>query len=131
MLLAAMGADEGALTLRQAAAQVQDAIDFGTLAAQQAPAGHSIFAALEAAREAKGWIDDKIPWFASDSPPLPEVSAKVTEVVAGIYDAAANLRIPGDVPTKYDTPTSLPWPWIGGGLAALAGTFLLFRRRRR
>jgi hypothetical protein len=132
MLLATMGADAGGLTLRQAGTQVQDAIDFGTIAAQQAPAGHAIFAALDAAREAKAWIEDKIPWFSADGgPALPTVTAKVDEAVAGVYDAAATLRTPADVPTQFQLPTALPWAWIGAGLAGLAGTWLMFRSRRR
>jgi hypothetical protein len=130
MLLARMGADAGALTLRQAAAQVQDAIDFGSIAAQQAPAGHAIFAALEDAKEAKDWIDGQIPWFQDDGPALPTVSAKVNDIVSEVYDAAATLRTPSDVPTTYQAPAPAPpWPWIAAGLAALAGTYYLFRAR--
>ncbi|HZE50660.1 MAG TPA: hypothetical protein VE074_13915 [Jatrophihabitantaceae bacterium] len=131
MLLAALGADGEALTLRQAGDQVQMAIDFGTIAAQQAPAGHPIYAALDDAREAKAWIEDKIPWFSADGPALPTVSARVDQAVAAVYDAAATLRTPSDVPTTYAAPSSPPWAWIGAGLAALAGTFVLFRERRQ
>jgi hypothetical protein len=129
MLLGALGSEAQALTLRQAADQVQMAIDFGTIAAQQAPAGHPIFVALEDAEEAKQWIADKIPWFSSDGPALPTVSAKVDQVVGAVYDAAATLRTPDTTPTSYTAPSSPPWAWIGAGLAAAAGTYLLFRRQ--
>jgi hypothetical protein len=128
MLLGALGSEVQALTLRQAADQVQMAIDFGTIAAQQAPAGHPIFLALEDAQEAKEWIDDKIPWFSADGPALPTVSAKVDQVVGAVYDAAATLRTPDSAPTMFTAPTPPPWSWIGAGLAAAVGAYLLYRR---
>lgn len=129
MLLGALGAEAPALTLRQAATQVEMAIDFGTIAAQQAPAGHPIFLALEEAQETKEWISEKIPWFSADGPALPTVTAKVDQVIGAVYDAAATLRTPADVPTSYTAPSTPIWAWVGAGLAAVGGTYLLFRRQ--
>jgi hypothetical protein len=119
----------GALTLQQAAAQVQDALDFGTLAAQQAPAGHPIYDAIDNARDALDWINEQIPMFKDDGPALPNVTNTVNQVVSGIYDAAATLRTSSDVPTTFQQPNSPPWAWIAAGLATIAGSYYFFRRR--
>jgi hypothetical protein len=119
------------MTLRAAAARVQDAIDYAELAAQAAPPGHAIFAALDDAREAKDWINDQIPWFAGDGPALPTVSAKVADIVSAVYDAAATLRTYADVPTAYDTNPPFPiWPLLAAGAAALAGFYWFVHRPR-
>lgn len=125
------------LTLREAAAQVADAIEFGALAAQQAPAGHAIFAALDGAREAAAWIDGQIPfWSSGDSPALPNVSARVSDVVAAVYDAAAGLRndpAAALAPAVFAPPTvAVPWPALAGfGLAAIGAVYLWRRKGRR
>lgn len=126
-----LGAASEPMTLRAAAAKVQDAIDYAELAAQAAPAGHAIFQALEDAREAKEWIDDQIPWFAGDGPALPTVSATVSRVVDAVYDAAATLRTYADVPTAYDTHPPFPiWPLLAAGAAAIAGFYWFVHRPR-
>lgn len=120
-----------ALTLKQAAAQVQDAIDFGTIAAQQAPAGHAIFAALDNARDALDWINEQIPMFQDDGPALPRVTNTVNQVVSGLYDAAATLRTSSDVATTFQAPSSAPWwAWAAAAFATIGGSWYLFRRRR-
>lgn len=132
MLLQGLGDSTagGALTLKQAAAEVQDAIDFGTIAAQQAPAGHPIYDALDNARDALDWINEQIPMFKDDGPALPRVTDTVNQVVSGIYDAAATLRTSSDVPTSFQQPSSAPtWAWVAAGLTAIAGSYYLFRRR--
>lgn len=132
MLLRGLGdASSGAMTLKQAAAQVQDAIDFGTIAAQQAPAGHPIFAAIADAQEALGWINDQIPMFSDDGPALPTVSARLDQVVSAIYDAAATLRTSSDVPTSFTPAPSTAWAWALGGIAGLAGIWFVFGSGRR
>jgi hypothetical protein len=117
------------MTLAQAAAQVQSAIDFGTIAAQQAATGDPIFAALSDAQEALTWINAQIPMFQDDGPALPNVSAKVNQVVGAVYDAAANLRTSSDVPTLFTPAPSTTWAWALGGIAALAGVWFMFRPR--
>jgi hypothetical protein len=120
----------GALNLKQAAAKVQDAIDFGSIAAQQAPAGHPIYDALDNARDALSWINGQIPMFSDDGPALPRVTDTVNQAVSGIYDAAATLRTSSDVPTTFSAPSSVPlWAWIGAGVATIGGAYYLFRRR--
>jgi hypothetical protein len=132
-MILGMGAIE-ALTLRQAADRVASAIAFGELAAQHAPEGHPIHAALDDGREAKSWIEDKIPWFENgDSPALPTVSARMQTAIDAIYDAAASIRTSGELPmTVYQKPTtSIPWAWVAAGGVGLVGVFFLFRKRGR
>lgn len=127
-----MGAVE-ALTLRQAAERVSEAIAFGEIAAQNAPVGHAIHAALEDGREAKAWIEDKIPWFENDSPALPTVSARMQAAVSAIYDAAASIRTEGELPmTVYSKAgPSIPWGLVAAGGLGLVGVFVLFRKGAR
>lgn len=129
----------GALTIGQAKAALEDAISFGELAEQHAPAGHAIFAAVD---DAKGELDDinaLVPWWSSgsDSTPLPRTSDAVNAATQAIYDAAADLKVDPDqpLPPTIFPPavTAAPWGWIAGGAAAVAGLVYYFRfyRRRR
>lgn len=129
-----LGADgDGALTMAQAGAKVDDAIYLGELAAQHAPSGHPIFAAIADAKEAKDWIDEQIPFFSGGgSPALPTVTAKVDGIVSEVYDAMAQIQDPGEGVTLYNPPTSpIPWAWLGAGAVALAGSAFLLTRKRR
>jgi hypothetical protein len=121
------------MTLRDASDQVAAAIEFGQLAAQQAPPCHPIFAALADAVDAKTWIDGQIPWWSSgDSPPLPNVTARVNAVIAAIYSAAADLKVDPNQPlpvTTFPSVASMPWAWVGAGALAIALSFMAWRGR--
>lgn len=121
------------MTMAQASAKVDDAIYFAKLAAQNAPAGHPIFAAIDDANEVKDWIDSQIPFYSlGGGPALPRVTAKVDEIVSEVYDAAAQIRDTGEAVTTYaPAPASVPWGLLGAGGVALAGAVLLFTRKRR
>lgn len=123
-----LGSDDAALTLAQASAKVQAAIEFAEIAAQQAPAGDAIFTALDAARATKAAIDGQIPWYSTgDTPASADIVQRANGAVDAIYEAGANLRTPADVPTQFALPSSIPWGWLAAGGAALGGAYLLFR----
>lgn len=128
------------LTLGQAADRLQDAIDYGKLAAQSAPPGHAIFAAVGRAEDARDQLREMIPWFSSGGPTIgpdmPKVWQPYQAAIDGIYAATATIRTDPARPlprTNWASivPSGLPWPWLAlaGGVVAL--TAALFHRRRR
>ncbi len=135
MPLVTLGAaSDPAMTLRQAAALVDEAIGFGELVAQRAPEGHRIFEALDDARDTRRWISDQIPMFSDGGPALPTVSATVRYVVDRVHAAAADVRNDPEAPlspTAYAPPASSPpWTLIAFGGLAVVGAAIFFKRGR-
>jgi hypothetical protein len=119
----------GSFTLRQAAGKAQDAIDWGELVAQRAPAGAAIFAALDDARETRDWVNEQIPMFLDDGPALPNVSAAVDRVCEAVYTAGAAVRNDPSLPlspTIYQQGGRMPWATIAVAGAAVLGAIALF-----
>lgn len=96
---------------------LEDAIDFGNLSAQHAPAGSAIFQALDAAEAVRR----------SGSRDEDEIGTAISR----IYDAAADIRNDPDAPlpkTIFSVkPGTIPWGPIAlvGGAAVLA--FFIFK----
>jgi hypothetical protein len=122
------------LTAAAALAQLEGEIAFGEIAAQHAPGGHPLFAALDNARELQGYIQDN----AAVIPPsgLPDTSRlalQVAQAIEAIDAAAATLRNDPDQPlpkTIWPQLPDLPWPWITAGLAGVVLVAVLFQQRR-
>jgi hypothetical protein len=123
-------------TVRDSADSVESAIDFGTIASQNAPPGHPIFAAVASAKLEQAAILDRIPWYSTTGgEATPDVVVSAKAAVDAIYDAAADIRTDPDAMlprTVQQAPGSLPWGPIAVGVAtAIAAIVYLHATRRR
>lgn len=112
----------GSPTPDDAEQQLVDAVEFASIAAQHAPAGHAIFAAIRNAESVRDVVHDE-PYAVSPD--------GVQAAIDRIYDAAATIRNDPDSPlprTLWTLPTSLPpWGYIAAAGATALVAFFVFK----
>lgn len=154
MALALMAGDDTTgdqpITLGQAVARIDDAITYGKLVSQDAPADHAIFAAIANAQDVRDQLQDMIPWFSAGGPTISPATSRtwaaMQGAIDGIYSAAATVTTNPDQPLPATDWASVlgtsgvPWQLIAGGAALVAVAAFAFgpdrlinpgRRRRR
>lgn len=146
MALALMAGDPGAgddsITLADAVARVDDAITYGRLASQSAPAGHPIFAAISNAQDVRDQLADMIPWFSATGPMITPAMSRTWGAMQGAIDginaAAATIQSDPGQPLPatnwagvLGAGPGVPWPLLAGGAALVALAAVVFRPARR
>lgn len=125
----------GSLSADDAAQQLADAVDFGQIAAQHAPAGDPIFAAIDDAQETREFVAEYSDTIGTVLTPGSRTYARIDEAIDAIYSAAAELRNDPAAPlprTLWTLPVpAAPWQWIGVAGGVLFVGFMLFKHRRR
>lgn len=118
----------GTLTVDQAVSQLEAAIDHGEAMSQHAPGGHPLFAALDQARQVLSWLEENGPAAAPVFAPGTRIYESVTAALYDILEAEGTMRVPADATFDWSKPLGVPWAWIGGGVAAIALGYFLWRR---
>lgn len=124
------------ITLADAAARVERAIELGRLTAQLAPAGHRLHSAIAEAEAVRDEIRAAIPLLYMQTPvvyPGSRVWGQMQAAIEGIEEAAADVRTDPDRPLPATTwkAGSIPWGWIGAGAAVLAAAAIIAGGGRR
>ena len=110
-------------------------IERAEIAAQQAPSGHPVFAALERGNELLALLQDEEAAIPETIAAGTDLYSTIDRVIDNLISASAEVRNAPDLPlprTLFATPkTAVPWIEIAAGGAALAAGWWLFRNRRR
>ena len=125
-------------TIKDEADAVQAAIDFGTIASQNAPPGHAIFGAIASAKTTLAGIQAQIPWWSLTGGDAPAATVTTADAaVSAIYDAAAAITTDPDAPlpqTVAPAPQGYTFGWesalLGAGAIALIVYFHYAKGRR-
>lgn len=118
------------ITLADAAARVERAIELGRLTAQMAPPGHRLHAAIAEAQAVADEIREAIPLLYVQTPvvfPGSRVWQQMQAAIDGIEAAAADVRTDPakPLPTTVWRGGGIPWGWIGAGAGVLAAAAII------
>jgi len=124
------------VTVSDAKTDLANTISFAQIAAQNAPAGHPVFAAIQQAQDTLAWLNQNegiIPPTLADTP---RVAQMVQDAISNVYDATGTITtdpskaLPA---TIWQTATQAfsSWGWVAGGAALLVGFAWWFQGRRR